>query len=630
MSKQEGGNDAVFKYLRYYCAPDTKVDFAVMVRGKWGAGKTHLIEQFLAERKNAGQTKNLYVSLYGLNSFRQVDQALYRQLHPILSSKGMKLLASLGKSVLKATTRLEFDSGKDEVTIEASIPDVDLSEYFKTPKDCLLVFDDLERCAMAIPDIMGYINSFVEHEEFKVIIIANEEDLAAGDEKYKRIKEKLIGQTLTVQALAASALDSFIALIRDERTKDYLISHRADIELIHGQSATENLRLLKHALWDFERLCRCFSADHWAKTEAVGILFRNVLAFSYETRSGRLKEQQLLSVAADASLRLFKKETDSGPADDLKARYPEVEFEQTILSSEAIRKLLFDGWLDCASIVQMLNDSPYYASPATLPAWKVAWHAWEISDEEFEEAVLKVEQQFRNREFNALGELFHVFGLRLFFSDVRVIDKSRDDVVGDCKAYLDDIYKSGHFPDPLVDRQERFIASEGIGYAEANTPEFKVIVKYFDERSAALLKETLPARGLELLQIMEQDVQDFFRRLCLNNVTSSPFFEIPVLAYVRPQEFVERLLVLSPAAQRSVFVMFRGRYERGELVGSLKEEKPWLVKVKQNLESRMASMRPMTRYRMRSLLARNLDPFLALGGQQRVEATHDSSDTESG
>ncbi len=368
------------------------------------------------------------------------------------------------------------------------------------------------------------------------------------------------------------------------------------------------MRLLKHALWDFERLSKCFTADHWANDEAVGILFRNILALSYETRSGRLTEEQLLRIAADAQIQLFKKD-DTTPADDLKRRYPEVEFEQTILPSAAVRKLLFDGWVDCDPIVQMLNQSPYYAQ-TTLPAWKLAWHAWEITDDEFEAAVSEVEQQFQNREFTSLAELFHVFGLRLFFSDVGVIDKSRDDVVRECKAYLDDLYKSGRFPDPLSQREDRLTASEGLGYAEASTPEFKAIANYVDERSASLLKESLPARGLELLRIMERDVQDFFRHLCVNNVTASPFFDIPVLAHVPPDQFVERLLALKPAAQRSVFAMFRGRYERGQLDDVLKEERPWLVEVKRELQNRMKSMQPMSHYRMQNLLARNLDPFL--------------------
>jgi KAP family P-loop domain len=38
----------------------------------------------------------------------------------------------------------------------------------------ILIFDDLERCKVEISSLLGYINYFVEQQEMKVIIIANE------------------------------------------------------------------------------------------------------------------------------------------------------------------------------------------------------------------------------------------------------------------------------------------------------------------------------------------------------------------------------------------------------------------------------------------------------------------------
>ena len=83
---QQGANEATLQFLRYYCDPSNKLDYAVMVKGKWGAGKTHLVNSFIDELKKQGRDKILYVSLYGVTSFRQIDDALFRQLHPVLSS----------------------------------------------------------------------------------------------------------------------------------------------------------------------------------------------------------------------------------------------------------------------------------------------------------------------------------------------------------------------------------------------------------------------------------------------------------------------------------------------------------------------------------------------------------------
>jgi predicted AAA+ superfamily ATPase len=90
--REEHPNKHILEFLEYYCDPTHDFDYAVMLTGPWGSGKTHLlVKEFLQKREESGTSKYLYVSLYGLSSFRQIEEAFYRKLHPILSSKGMKI-----------------------------------------------------------------------------------------------------------------------------------------------------------------------------------------------------------------------------------------------------------------------------------------------------------------------------------------------------------------------------------------------------------------------------------------------------------------------------------------------------------------------------------------------------------
>jgi len=41
----------------------------------------------------------------------------------------------------------------------------------------ILIFDDLERCNMNVNEILGYINSFVEHDKVKTLIVANQKEI---------------------------------------------------------------------------------------------------------------------------------------------------------------------------------------------------------------------------------------------------------------------------------------------------------------------------------------------------------------------------------------------------------------------------------------------------------------------
>lgn len=48
---------------------------------------------------------------------------------------------------------------------------------------------------MPIPQILGFINVFVEHEDMKAIIVAHDGELDGDETDFKSIKEKLIGRT---------------------------------------------------------------------------------------------------------------------------------------------------------------------------------------------------------------------------------------------------------------------------------------------------------------------------------------------------------------------------------------------------------------------------------------------------
>ena len=87
--------------------------------------------------------------------------------------------------------KIDWDGNQQEnAEIEVKIPDLKPEDLLNT-KDYILIFDDLERCSINIINLLGYINFFVEHQSYKVILIANEKELKKT-KKYKTIKEKLI------------------------------------------------------------------------------------------------------------------------------------------------------------------------------------------------------------------------------------------------------------------------------------------------------------------------------------------------------------------------------------------------------------------------------------------------------
>src|SRR5450631_3786913 len=129
-------NRHIVKYLEYYCDAKHEFDYAVLITGPWGVGKTYLTKRFL-EARASETARHLFVSLYGITSFRQIEESFYRQLHPVLSSKGMKFATAVAKGALKLGLKVDLDGdGKDDLTINSQLPELDLAGYLATPKEC--------------------------------------------------------------------------------------------------------------------------------------------------------------------------------------------------------------------------------------------------------------------------------------------------------------------------------------------------------------------------------------------------------------------------------------------------------------------------------------------------------------
>jgi Cdc6-like AAA superfamily ATPase len=229
-------NRHVREYLSYYLSLTHSPQYAVMVSGAWGIGKTYLIKNFMQQHFSE-EKKYVYVSLYGLTTLDEIDSVLLEGLYPALGWKVTKFGARLGKVWLK------------HIGLDPCFKISDLAQQIKAE---VYVFDDLERCDAPINKILGYINQLVEHDGAKVILIANEEEIT-DTEVYLQRREKLIGKTLEVQSAFDEAFEHFLCLIDGQQVRSLFTQSSALISAIYQQSKLNNLRILQQTMWDFER-----------------------------------------------------------------------------------------------------------------------------------------------------------------------------------------------------------------------------------------------------------------------------------------------------------------------------------------------------------------------------------------
>lgn len=182
----------------YYLKNDS--NYAIMITGEWGIGKTYYFKNTLAKQitststfKNADKNyKPIIISLFGLSTIEEIQTEIFLSIYPLLKNKNVKLGASIGKSLIKGILKLK---GLEEYGKILSETETNRNDWINF-NEIVLCFDDFERLSdnLSIEELVGFINSLVENESIKVIILANEDKISK--ENYHALKEKVIGNSI--------------------------------------------------------------------------------------------------------------------------------------------------------------------------------------------------------------------------------------------------------------------------------------------------------------------------------------------------------------------------------------------------------------------------------------------------
>jgi hypothetical protein len=584
-------NKHVWEYLNYYLGLGHAPCFAVLLSGPWGVGKTYLLKSFLKKRFGNDAAGYVYVSLYGLSTIDEIDDALFQAAFPAFTGTAAKVAGRVAKAGLKF---LKLDPG-----------DWNIKDFLNKFEAKVYVFDDLERCEAPINKVLGYINQFVEHGEAKVIVLANEKEIGS-DEDYTRRREKLIGKTLQVRSVFDEAFKHFTSNIDHKEAREFIESSAADIATIYTQSDLDNLRILQQTMWDFERFYAVLLPEHRANKEAMATLLRLLVVLSFELKAARITEQDILTGRGRSArlMAVFDKDKPKTPIALAGDRYPIVDIDDSVLSNGLLVDYLVRGVVDADAISTELKSSRFFVTVADEEPWRTVWNWFERSDAEFDAALAKMENSFQQREYIRNGEILHVLGLRLFLSDQNILPLSKDDVVAQGKQYIDDIYaaKKIEMPPNGDPREVRFQGWGGLGISEQNTPEYRELFDYLIPAIQRTVEDNYPDIAKTLLSDMTSDVDLFYRKISLSYADASDYIRAPVLAKLPVDDFVNTFFTLHPSAQRVVMVALEGRYQYGRLGQDLKDEKPWIVAVHGAFQERLQKLSVISQYRLRKSL----------------------------
>ena len=570
----ELSNQVVIKYLNYFLSLRESPDYAVLINGPWGSGKTFFIKKFLKDINGC-----IYISLYGISSIDEINTRICKEsLLEIAKSKTGETGRKIAKKALTLVPPFFHIFNID-------INPKDLEALYSFTKDKIIIFDDLERSLMDIRETLGFINYFVEHQGNKVIIVANEDDIP-DKENYHIAKEKLIGRTLTVFEELDSTILSVIKT-SSPRIKLFIETHLQTIKTIFNQSQCHNLRILKHILKNLERFCDIKVLKLFDK-ESINYLLVVYLILSIESNIGNLKKGDMSFIGFS-----FKKSEKEKKGFDLfEYKYPSFYRYQLILEYDMWDRIIFDGWLEEKSISRMIKNSDFFHSK-NRPEWKNLWHYNEFkSDHEFHNCYKKVKLKLEEKQYKDIYIIIHLAGMFMQFSQVNLIRQSPVQLYKYFCNYVDYLIKRKFFTykveDHLFKGRSNFYESRahGLAYQGYDIYEFKEFISYLKKAHDNTKDIFYHEEANKLLQLVVDDIESFY--VYISGATSeSRFNDIPILTYIASKKLIACLPKLDLKKLNLLFSALTERtklYNHPQYASILDPEKVWIDIFKQQIE----------------------------------------------
>jgi hypothetical protein len=600
-------NNHIEKYLDFYCNNDNATSFAVLLKGKWGCGKTHFIKKYIGAK-----TKFLHISLYGLSSFVEIKEKIIIELLPLIPARHSKIAGNIFRSLKEIPVIKKWiPSDSDDLIIDL---------FLKGKNgNVVLVFDDLERCDIKIDKLLGYINHLVEFQGQKVVIIANEEAILESDsnEKYRKVKEKLIGKEFSVNSNPDEAINIFSQNIKNDGLKKKSEVIQSLLLKIFKESEFENLRLIEQALSSFDYFYELVESSIKESSDVFERTFYEFVVIFIEYKRGNIKSEDFFGDYPHF-FRGLKDEKNH-----FLDKYDQMSHWITCFDIEILGKILQGISLNVKEqdlLVQKIKE----IGNANQESWQKIWHFRQIEDGEFFKNLEDVQGKWDKKEYRDLFVVIHVFGIFLYFSTIGFISKKASGILKEGIAYVDFLVKNKSFPLDIENQSRSFgwkDSAYGLGYHGNDLPEWKTLLEHVDKKVGELkptfIQEKIKNELLPILRGEKEAGQSLDLLINYNFLHDSSGKGIAFLGYLDANEIKNIILSRDhDFLYRLKEVLGKRFTERKDSISDIETEYVFLQNLKKILLSEVATIEkkfgkqtPKT-FLINSFIEQALTPFI--------------------
>ena len=622
--------DLVESILDYIRADYT--DYAIMINGEWGSGKTHFWNNKIRNKiesmqLNGKRYTTIYMSLYGISNLEDISKKIFMETTQLMDKNLRKFMNSKGQETIPEYAKTGIDMA-NFFGVTQSSNKLDYTDFFATD-DKVLCFDDLERANVDVIDILGYINNFVEHDHIKTIIICNEKELStklkssnlemktfiatylldkqnelnksdkpmvekiqdkiehvfdkAND--YERIKEKLIGETFEY----APKFDYIIngILMRYENNPELIRFLRENTRFIINtfhRSGTRNLRILKHALNDFKKVFEMVNKSYPnTNNRVMQTMLIFTIAISFEIKAGKITKEKFININNNEEYKsllvssrilmdnrqFYIKEFDNNYYYNFKSEYRFFKFIEYYVRTRIFDMKIFK---DNMETIRKTIDT------GELPAYKrlLTEEYWKISDDEFYNVIEEIMEDVKQGKIRLI-DMVKIFAYFSYFSRKGLINY-------DLKV-LRAIFFNGMNLSSLTseycDNVEEELGKIAIEEVEEDLVD---ILKHFNNLNEQLLDKKYKEKADEVMKNIPMKMEIFYE------IFDRDCTKIPIFKYYDANQFLQRI---SCASNEDIMLIKEKLIDRVEkYTKELEPEAKNLKQIKQVIDDYLKTKDP--------------------------------------
>ena len=570
--------ESILDYIR-----SDYTDYAIMLNGEWGSGKTHFWNNKIRKKiesmqLNGKRYTTIYMSLYGISNLEEISKKIFIETTQLMDKNLRRFMDAHGQTTIPEYAKTGLDMA-NFFGVTQNGDKIDYADFFST-EDKVLCFEDLERANVDVIDILGYINNFVEHDHIKTIIICNEKELStklkssnlemktfiatylldrqgelnkadkpmvekiqdkiehvfdkAND--YERIKEKLIGETFEY----APKFDYIIngILMRYENDPELIRFYRENTKLIIStfeRSGTRNLRILKHALNDFKKIFDMVNKSYPNTSHRVmQTMLIFTIAISFEIKAGKVTKSKFMNIKDNEEYKsilvssrvlmdnrqFYIKEFDSTYYYNFKAEYRFFKFIEYYIRTRIFDMKIFKDDMETIRNTVDTENLPGYKRLLTEEYWK-------ISDDDFDEVIEDVIQDIKEGNLELI-DIVKIYAYLSYFSRKNLIKYD----IKTLKSIVFNGMNIASLKSEYCENVEEELSKIAI---EEFSEDMEDILKHFNNLNSQLLDKKQKDLAEDVFKCIPMKMEQFYEKFDKNCM------QLPIFKYYDPYQLFQRI-----------------------------------------------------------------------------------------